>query len=579
MNLQDNNCQFQLPISYLDKKKVFVMPSNIQSDLELKELKEDQKRSIYDSVFSPKNIFARQMISSWGELYTTDKLFLTQSQKFIKHLSITTRVDNTEIEDIYTTWKELINDIHFKDTYNYMDWSMLDHLNHSSSFLQTLSILSFASPLISLTFPICFVFILPFCMLKFRNVEITFVEYFALVKNLLSSIPIGKIFHMSSLTASQKMYAVISCILYIFQTYHNAMTCIKINRNFSKIHACLEKFRAYNDMTIHTMNEVLQCTEKYSSYQTFHNALHEKKDLLERLQSELKILTPYTFSCAKILDIGHVMKYFYEIFTKDTAIHNAYHYSFGFNGYVDNLLELQHNIKSKKMNKCKYMKNKNKCIFRDSYYGPLQSDKNVVSNTYSLDNNIIITGPNAAGKTTILKGTLFNIILSQQIGYGFYKSASINPYEYLHCYINIPDTSGRDSLFQAEARQCKGILDIISANKNKRHFCVFDELYSGTNPYEAIASAYAYLEFISKNVHVDFMLTTHYIELCQRIEENHVKRIQNKYMETTGVQKPGAFEYTYKLKKGISNVKGGVIVLENLEFPCEIITQTKKLLS
>lgn len=54
-----------------------------------------------------------------------------------------------------------------------------------------------------------------------------------------------------------------------------------------------------------------------------------------------------------------------------------------------------------------------------------------------------------------------NIILSQQIGYGFYDSANINPYDYLHSYLNIPDTSGRDSLFQAESRRCKEILDSL----------------------------------------------------------------------------------------------------------------------
>ena len=121
-----------------------------------------------------------------------------------------------------------------------------------------------------------------------------------------------------------------------------------------------------------------------------------------------------------------------------------------------------------------------------------------VKNNVSLRKNIIITGPNAAGKTTILKATLFNTILSQQIGCGFYSNAEIYPYHYIHCYLNIPDTSGRDSLFQAEARRCKDILDVIvSSNKNERHFCIFDELFSGTNPYEAVGSAYSYLKFLS----------------------------------------------------------------------------------
>ena len=89
---------------------------------------------------------------------------------------------------------------------------------------------------------------------------------------------------------------------------------------------------------------------------------------------------------------------------------------------------------------------------------------------------MIITGPNASGKTTTLKSALINIILSQQIGYGCFESLKMCPYDTIHCYLNIPDTSGRDSLFQAEARRCKEIIDIIHLEKDKTHYCIFDEL-------------------------------------------------------------------------------------------------------
>ena len=114
---------------------------------------------------------------------------------------------------------------------------------------------------------------------------------------------------------------------------------------------------------------------------------------------------------------------------------------------------------------------------------------------------MLITGPNAAGKTTLLKTTLFNLILSQQIGYGFFDKSNICVFDHFHCYLNIPDTSGRDSLFQAEARRCKEILDIIKNKNKEKHFCIFDELYSGTNPYEAVASAYSYILYIIKNMY------------------------------------------------------------------------------
>ena len=114
--------------------------------------------------------------------------------------------------------------------------------------------------------------------------------------------------------------------------------------------------------------------------------------------------------------------------------------------------------------------------------------------------NIIISSPNAGGKTTMIKTTTINVIFSQQLGCGFYKSCVLKPYTHIHSYLNIPDTSGRDSLFQAESRRCKEIIDIINGTniETTRHFCIFDELYSGTNPKEATKSAYAFLLYLSK---------------------------------------------------------------------------------
>ena len=217
-------------------------------------------------------------------------------------------------------------------------------------------------------------------------------------------------------------------------------------------------------------------------------------------------------------------------------------------------------------------KAKNITKFKNLYYPP---HENPVKNSVTIDKKIIITGPNAAGKTTVIKSTLMNIILSQQIGYGFYETAEIKPYDYLHCYLNIPDTSGRDSLFQAESRRCKEILDCLEKNSDKNHFCIFDELYSGTNPYEAVASAYGYIDYLSGMKNVDLMLTTHYIELCKNLKSNN--SVKNYHMSVNMLADHNV-EYLYKFKKGISTIKGGIKVLYDLEYPEAIITNTKRIL-
>jgi DNA mismatch repair ATPase MutS len=164
--------------------------------------------------------------------------------------------------------------------------------------------------------------------------------------------------------------------------------------------------------------------------------------------------------------------------------------------------------------------------------------------------------------------------LSQQIGFGCFESLDFYPYDDFHCYLNIPDTSGRDSLFQAEARQCKEIIDTINAGENlgekecKRHFCIFDELYSGTNPDEAILSAKSFMDYIVKNDNVTCLLTTHYTKLCKQLDKNI--KIQNFSMNT--VKKNDGFEYTYKLVEGISKIKGGLKVLKDMNYPKEILS-------
>jgi DNA mismatch repair ATPase MutS len=80
------------------------------------------------------------------------------------------------------------------------------------------------------------------------------------------------------------------------------------------------------------------------------------------------------------------------------------------------------------------------------------------------------------------------------------------------------------------------------------------------------------MEFIVKNDNVTCLLTTHYTKLCKKLAKN--KKIGNYNMKT--INNSGNFEYTYLIEKGISNVKGGIKVLSDMNYPKEILDNTNK---
>jgi DNA mismatch repair ATPase MutS len=185
-----------------------------------------------------------------------------------------------------------------------------------------------------------------------------------------------------------------------------------------------------------------------------------------------------------------------------------------------------------------------------------------VKNNINLNKNIIITGPNASGKTTLIKSTILNLFFSQSIGMGCYDKCITPIFDFFHSYLNIPDTSNRDSLFQAEARRCKDIIDFIHKNKNKKHLCIFDEIYSGTNPTDAVLCASIYLDRLNeKKDNVDYILTTHYIGICNHFDKSKITI--NKKMKS--YKKNNSVNHTYIMENGISTINGGYSVLLDLE--------------
>jgi hypothetical protein len=563
---------FKLPIEYIVHKEISI---TIKNDLELtcyKNVENEQSNalSLYKDVFEPRNLFSNATVNLWTNYFTTDVSFLTHTQNLIKNFKMIDYPINVNFDEIFNIYNQVTNDNNFIDKYQYIDISAFKHFNNNEHLLQTVSVVNLTSPLLSLLIPLILL-IMPLFIFRLYGLNLNLSSYIFLLKQVFSKHPIGQVItNFSSSSIDKKIYLTITLIFYLFQMVQNARSCYRFYKNLQLMHDNLNKINQYIDYTLYVFDSFDAQIKEYSTYELFNLNMNNHKIALIKYKNELKRITPWKFSINKMFNIGTAMKNYY-ILNDDNELKQAIEYSFGLHGFIDNLSTLNIKLNNNELSLCKF--NKRITKFKSAYY-PVIRNK-IIKNTYDLDKKLLITGPNASGKTTILKTTLLNIIFSQQIGMGFYKNATVKLYTHLHCYINIPDTSCRDSLFQAEARRCKEIIDKLKLSLlNENHFCIFDELYSGTNPYEAISSSIALLKYITNYSNIDFALTTHFLDVCKEL--NSDENFKNCCMRI--INNEDDFQYTYKLIDGISQIKGGVKVLKDLEYPDKIIDDAKQLL-
>lgn len=539
--------QFKLPITYTKHE---IISDTMNLDLELSKSIEDNK-TFYEKVLDTKTENSKILLDEWSKYYTDDEMFLKNSQTLLKNLKL-------NVVDIDINL-DILNDIYlneeFDRKYDYINIKFFTSLNHNVIFLLLTSIYSLLSPISFIFTPIYLLLIPIFSMLKNQSFSLS--HYYNGLKLVILGLSIFKMIYSEKFSDKcMHMVYLVILILRIYLTirgsyifYHNIHT---IQENLSHLNLYLNNYLKNIDEFDRTIN-----TNNLKSYYTFNSTVQSNKSELIKLNDKLNNIQFPINIYYDYKDLGNIRSIYYEL-KHNESLKIQMSYSFGMYCYMDNLSKIQYKIKNKSLNSCIYTYHTS---FKDAYYGMID---NPIKNSYSLKNNYIITGPNASGKTTFIKTTMLNIILSQQIGYGYYRKANINLYTQLCCYLNIPDTSNRDSLFQLEARRCKEILETLHGKKT---LCIFDELFSGTNPFEATASSYAFLKYITTKC--TFLLTTHFVDVCDKFENMNIKNYHMKMVDD---------EYTYKLSDGKSDTKGGINVLKSMNYPDSIIKDATEFL-
>ena len=560
---------YKIPIHYDGNKKK--LHNSIIEDLEL-------NGSVYNTLCNNQSSkICSTFIRVVSEYYTNDKVFLKDNQKTIELMNTKTKYCSPEQTDLIVYFlDDTINDEYFIEKFMYIDVECLSFLNENDMFMKVYSFIGISSPVFALLSPL-FVLITPFIMLKLNNVEISYSLYIKILGDIIQAKVFGKtIITEEGVKFEDKIYAFLCVGLYIYHIYQNIQKCIKYYENVVLIHKHIQEVSDFLSSTIPMMKLSLSERVFYTSepHTIYYKEMETHLPVLESLQEMLLSIKPFEMNIEEAFQLGLLYKTFYTIYSNKT-IHTSLYYALGYQGYMNVLNELYKNVELKLLSnatfykKCKKDKKKkiNISKFKNIVYPVLIKETTNVPNDISLDKNMVLTGVNASGKTTMLKSVFINIILSQQIGIGSFSSFSFQPYDYLHCYINIIDTSDRYSLFQSECKKCQEIIQSIQENPNKKHFCVFDEIFSGTTPDEAIKCGYGFLTFLNSNPNIRFILTTHFMDLCKQLEDDN---ISNYKMVSTIQDK--TLLHTYKLEKGMNDIQGSVEILRQLNFPEEVIS-------
>ncbi|MGN0029047.1 MAG: DNA mismatch repair protein MutS [Marinilabiliaceae bacterium] len=201
-----------------------------------------------------------------------------------------------------------------------------------------------------------------------------------------------------------------------------------------------------------------------------------------------------------------------------------------------------------------------------------------VSNSVHLDSDeqqiIIVTGPNMAGKSALLRQTALIVLLAQCGSFVPAKSAAIGVVDKIFTRVGANDNlSQGESTFMVEMTEAANILN----NVTPRSLVLFDELGRGTSTYDGISLAWAIVEFLHNcdRARAKTLFATHYHELNDM--ERKYDRIKN--FNVSVRETGGKVIFLRKLLPGGSEHSFGIHVARLAGMPKAVVDRANEILS
>ena len=207
----------------------------------------------------------------------------------------------------------------------------------------------------------------------------------------------------------------------------------------------------------------------------------------------------------------------------------------------------------------------------------MPADEPYIPNDIYLDTQkqqiIIITGPNMAGKSALLRQTALITLLAQVGCFVPAKAATIGVVDKIFTRVGATDNIARgESTFMVEMTEAANILN----NLTPRSLLLFDELGRGTSTYDGISIAWAIVEHLHTHpkAQARTLFATHYHELNQL--EHHFERVKNYNVAVSESQ--GTITFLRTLQRGPSAHSFGIHVAQMAGMPKSIIRRANTIL-
>jgi DNA mismatch repair protein MutS len=222
------------------------------------------------------------------------------------------------------------------------------------------------------------------------------------------------------------------------------------------------------------------------------------------------------------------------------------------------------------------------CIDAKNFWYPVIEPEKAVPNSltlgtqYNKPQNIIVTGPNAGGKSTTVKGLVINLILAQSLGIATAESFTFTPFTKITTYLNITDDiAAGNSHFKAGVVRARDVIEATnSLEQGQFGFTALDEVFNGTTFKEGQAAAYSFIKQVGTYQNNICATCTHYPIISTLAQNTDSFANYKVVVEKTR----GKIHFPYKLEEGISDQIITFDILEEEDFGGDFLEEAKRML-